>query len=168
MECAKQGYQTLLGKGSKLVGEHLWYNMEHYAKLTFLLPFHIHTKILAIRTEHLWEDTKKVDRYLGGDGKLINEGKIQSHGSEHYTVQSGLTRQGESIFCCVLSKEIEIYEQLLRNAINLLDSEKEEALHQLYHQCNILEMADRDEYNLTNGTNGVFSWSQWAKDKCLL
>ena len=47
-----------------------------------------------------------------------------SHGSESYKVRPNLTAQGKATLCCFLSDENQIYEDLMRRAINLSWEEK--------------------------------------------
>lgn len=47
-----------------------------------------------------------------------------THGSDKYHVKSKLTQRGKEIFCCYLSNENAIYEDLLLKAINLNDKQK--------------------------------------------
>ena len=64
-------------------------------------------------------------------------GHKYSHGSETYTVTSGLSKEGKEIICCHLSEDNQIFEDQVRKSVNLNKSEKEGYLNVLYADCGI-------------------------------
>lgn len=107
--------------------------------------------------EELWGDLTDLDRAQGGIGDFeSSEGFRYSHGSETYSVHSGLSKQGKVTFCCFLYKDNEIFESIVRRAVNLQEAEKEKYLDTLYEDCGI-----------TAEERAVgFSWPYWARQKC--
>lgn len=134
-ECFVRGSKTLRGQGRPFVASHLKMNYGFYAKDTF--GAYPERPVLVARTEHLWDDLKRIDLSLGGNGVFSSAGLAVTHGSEKRAVRDGLSQMGKEIICCYISNELSIYENLVRRAINLSPSEKEETLGQVYQDCGL-------------------------------
>jgi hypothetical protein len=65
-----------------------------------------------------------VEQLLGGSGDFSRAGKAHTWGSGEYHVHGGLSPIGVQTFCCFLAAEVQVYESLLRKAVNLSPSEK--------------------------------------------
>ena len=117
------------------------YNYQFYANHT--VDQYPDKHVLAIRTEHEWDDLVNLDQQLGGTGKFKKAGLHVSHGSETYQAAQ-LSEQGYHKLCCVLLNEMDIYRSLLLRAVNLNETAKRETLQSLYEKCNIKP-----------------SWSEW-------
>lgn len=88
------------------------YNYQHYAEQSIRrFP---EKDVFAIRTESLWSDIVEIDHLLGGNGtgfrrEQVNKGKRKL----------SLSKQSKTNLCCALVEELEIYEEVLRRAINI-------------------------------------------------
>ena len=135
VECSRMGVNALLGK-IRTGGIHFQFNYEHYLKYTLgQRPNHA---VAVIRTEHMWEDVIHLDQVLGGTG---NYGKVEgfkfTHGSENFTGahSTGISTSNTVFLCCLVSREMEIYQQMILKALNLDDEQKRETLNDLLGRC---------------------------------
>jgi hypothetical protein len=138
VECSRMGVNALLGK-IRTGGIHFEFNYEHYLKYTLgQRPNHA---VAVVRTEHMWEDVIHLDQVLGGTGKY---GKVEgfkfTHGSENFTGahSTGISTSNTVFLCCLISREMEIYQQMILKALNLDDEQKRETLNNLLDRCLIM------------------------------
>ena len=95
-----------------------------------------------------------------------------SHGSESYKVKSDLTAQGKAVLCCFLSNENQIYEDLMRRAINLSWEEKNKYVNMLYNDCRIGSNTSQILHNNNGSSNSngddnqSFNWVDWRSAGC--
>lgn len=139
LRCRKLARDLVDGTFLTNAAPHMHYNYKYYTHKT--LQKFPEKEVLAIRTEHEWDDLMALDRQLGGSGNYRRKENV-SHGSEHYNL-SPLSTQAYQKLCCVLEKEIDIYILILERSINLEESAKQESIQVLRDKC------------------GVTSWSQW-------
>jgi hypothetical protein len=190
-DCHKFGRDTLEGHGDK---GHAMMNYAYYSRITDSLP---NNPNLVLRTEYLWEDLIQTNALLmrraddsGNDHSsgsnrrndttwISNIRNISSHrethGSEGWNIKSTLTQRGKETFCCYLSDENQIYEDLVRSAVNLSEQQKKESLDSLYRDCGILPLqtttlksspaAGSSEIDY-DSTGSGFSWSDWRSRGC--
>jgi hypothetical protein len=121
------------------------YNYRYYASETVLK--YPDRPVMAVRTEHAWEDIISLDKQLGGTGNFTMAGLHYSHGSEKWTKDS-LSIEGYHILCCALRHEMETYMYLLNKAVNLKQEQKQESMEDLFEKCGI-----------------ALPWEEW-KDSC--
>ncbi len=163
--CYDRGKKTLLGKGRPSVASHLRLNYAFYGRHTFLKYPEI--PVLVARTETLWEDMMQIDQFLGGNGILPSSGSVHTHGSEKYSISSGLSKQGKKILCCFLATELAIYETLLRRAINLSPIEKEATANRVYDDCGVTNSSLAVKEPIVSQTDmgrTIFAWEKWANN----
>ena len=160
-DCFKLGSWTITGRGHFLVNDHLVVNYDEYAKVsTKAFPV---KEIFAIRTEKFWHDVEILEHALGGKKRAFQHLQNYSftHGSHEYVSKSRLDEEGKVSICCFLSDENEIYEDLMRRAVNIQEEEKIESLHKLYNDCGI-------KTNTTEAwTNQSFPWMKWKENGCV-
>jgi hypothetical protein len=162
----------------------------------------------VLRTEHLWDDVIQTNGLLMREeeeeaisssysvhnserktdddtwmSKMKNiSGHRETHGSENHMIKSTLTPRGKDIFCCHLSNENQIYENLLRSAVNLSEKQKEQSLKELYQDCGIIinNSQSPSRWKATSATNvgsssttwasiqssGGFGWEEWRSKGC--
>jgi hypothetical protein len=119
VECSKIGVDALLGRiGS--CGDHFEFNYEHYWKYSVgQRPDHA---IAVVRMEHMWDDIIQLDQLFGGTGNFgtYQEVKI-THRSEKNAVflSTDISDTNTIFLCCLIAREIEIYQQLILKAWNL-------------------------------------------------
>jgi hypothetical protein len=86
----------------------------------------------------MWEDVIHLDQVLGGTG---NYGKMEgfkvTHGSENFTGahSTDISTSNTVFLCCLISREIEVYQQMILKALNLDDEQKRETLNDLLGRC---------------------------------
>eukprot|EP00934_Nitzschia_sp_Nitz4_P006324 Nitzschia sp. Nitz4//scaffold224_size33420//73//1137//NITZ4_007885-RA/size33420-processed-gene-0.34-mRNA-1//-1//CDS//3329542635//6314//frame0 len=152
--CYQRGDRAFAGGESQYADSSPWgyNNYQFYGDISFLK--YPAVKILVLRTESLWEDTKNLDLWLGGDGNLgVGKESVleTSGGSESFTVKSELTSEWTKKLCCLMAHEIQLYEDLIRHSLNLMDSEKAETLTVVYEQCGVTG----------NVLSETFDWDGW-------
>eukprot|EP00980_Cylindrotheca_fusiformis_P011471 scaffold2659_cov107-Cylindrotheca_fusiformis.AAC.14 len=137
--CSLLGKRTLLGKANKISG-HMYFNYEFYWRKTMAKKPNL--KSLVVRTEHLWTDIDRVQEllWLGGDKSILeNHPRLNhTHGSEGHKRPDSIS-SGSSLkwLCCILTKEVEIYSNWIREAINLDDVSKQQTLLDLVKRCGV-------------------------------
>ena len=153
--CFDTARRTLVGQGSTLAASHLRMNYNYYHGLsTAQYP---DRPVLVLRTEQLWEDLSRVDRMLGGAGVFENAGIVYTHGSQSHVVHTDLSSRGKEVVCCYLASEMQLYEELLRRAINLFPVEMDATMGAVYRECGWGREGFEKEFS---------SWSAWARIKC--
>ncbi len=161
-DCYDLGLKAIQGKGSEMQGgHHLRYNYQFY-KNQVQHPYP-QMEVFVIRTETLWNDTDKLNHALGGNlGDITDE--IRRHQftfeSEAKIVKSGLSIEGKRYICCHLLQENEVFETILKDAVNLSEKEKIEYAKGLYDDCGVSE-CDLD--TTTNHKFIPFQWKEWKE-----
>jgi hypothetical protein len=96
--CAEIAHAMLTGTaGSEMarMSYHLAMNYRHYTRMTTIV--HPGSEIIVARTEHLWNDLKRLDIMLGGDGKSYGENLVYDHGSStRYRYRSSISTKAMS------------------------------------------------------------------------
>ena len=149
--CLDWGLKVLQGSGHSMTASHLNANYEHYARLTTVR--YPEREVFVVRTNQLWDDLLHLDRLLGGTGGFPNQ-TFFTHNSENYDVKgTGRPLSGEALVavCCTMWKELQLYESLLIQAVNLAQCEKDNSLWQLRRQCQM---------------DHLVSWSDWEGQTC--
>jgi hypothetical protein len=134
--CRWIALQYIQGKWSTRPGPHMHYNYEYYRNWTLLA--YPEKEFLAVRTTHEWQDMKALDIAMGGNGNFRRDGRKESHGSELFE-PSPLSTEAYQKLCCVLEREIEMYQDLVHHMINLNATEKEECMDDVKQKCGITE-----------------------------
>jgi hypothetical protein len=115
------------------------------------------------KTEVETAESSSDDR-SGGQDSLFPEVHVHSYGilSEWYPVKSCLSnKRNEIVFCCVLSDEVRIYEDLVWGAINPEDSEKHRYRSGgLYKDCGITMTPPSESIK---SHRHHFSWTKWRE-----
>ena len=161
LECTKLGIDVLLGRIHN-GGLHFEYNYEYYHEYT--IAQHPNHAIAVIRTEYIWDDVLQLETKLGGSSNFSNvKGFKFTHGSENYTTTTTTTTAASasdgstdistvnSLFlCCLMTREIEYYQQLILLALNLSEEQKSTSLSELLTTCGVttlklLENDDKDD-----------------------
>lgn len=95
--------------------------------------------IFATRQEHLWYDWRKINYLLGQVGDVItpldDNGKARDLSAVHQPVTRELSDRGGERLCKALQTEYTGYVHLLREAINLSDSDLQETLDEISLAC---------------------------------
>ena len=151
---------------------HLSTNYESYT--TWTTTRYAYKEVLVIRTEGLWNDVDALNHALVVSEENQTDHKNEtpslsfsytsrtniSHGSETFSVSSGISKEGRAILCCYLSNENKLFEELVRRAVNLAKLEKEKYPDRLYSDCEIpIE-------EIQHGGSNNFAWNQWRKTNC--
>lgn len=90
----------------------------------------------------------------------------ETHGSESYRVRSKLSPQGRRVMCCGLANEIQIYQELLQQAVNLSHRQKMESLHAIFVDCGVSVSALRVNGGNSSGNVDRFNWKIWHSKGC--
>eukprot|EP00531_Pseudo-nitzschia_arenysensis_P010848 CAMPEP_0116139552 /NCGR_PEP_ID=MMETSP0329-20121206/13373_1 /TAXON_ID=697910 /ORGANISM="Pseudo-nitzschia arenysensis, Strain B593" /LENGTH=435 /DNA_ID=CAMNT_0003634603 /DNA_START=15 /DNA_END=1322 /DNA_ORIENTATION=- len=128
----------IIKKTAYTVG-HVTMNYGYYYRLT--LQKYPQKDIVAIRTDHMWEDLQQLEYNLGGSaliqGNTTGHAEI-AHGSHAYPVSDKIKdSRGLQIICCAISSEAKIYIELIERAINLSAEQKQESLNAFQERCNL-------------------------------
>jgi hypothetical protein len=177
-DCFELGRKAITGEGnirsahilSHHYGHHLVNNYRWYIFHT--IEKYPEQEILVIRTEKLWEDIEKLNVALGGQRDDIDEDLkhyAYTYDSKEKSVTSGLTQMGKKYICCYLSDENIIFENILKDAVNIDELEKIQYAEELYKDCGILvpPPPTNNDDNATHTYEYVpFAWNEWKKDNC--
>lgn len=124
---------------------HYTSNYRWYTKLT--IDKRPDASLLVVRTEYLWEDTTKIEVALGGKKDSFDNAKsvAHSHGSEKYEVTAKLdTDRQKRAICCAIWDDLQAYQNIILNAINLNGEEKNEMMRLVWRDCGV----EVDEYDV--------------------
>jgi hypothetical protein len=179
VDCIKEGRNEIEGHGSART--HLFFNYAFYKRQADQIQ---QNPIYVLRTEHLWEDVIQTNRMLLGTAvsaasateqevdntlsdlmKLKNSNHMHTHGSEGYIVKSRLNQKQRETFCCYLSEENQIYENLLWAAVNLSSEQKFQTMMKLYQDCGILPPFNNET---RDGITSIKRQQQAGKDQNLM
>lgn len=133
--CRKVARKVVQGHGHKFYTGHLHFNYEYYANKT--IHRYPNKEVFVVRTDREIQDVEDLDRKLGGSGNLHGSVSIQTFGSESYKNKMALSKSGYQKLCCVLEKELAIYESLIERAKNLDRDEKERTVAEVHRSCGI-------------------------------
>eukprot|EP00533_Pseudo-nitzschia_delicatissima_P010217 CAMPEP_0116079070 /NCGR_PEP_ID=MMETSP0327-20121206/947_1 /TAXON_ID=44447 /ORGANISM="Pseudo-nitzschia delicatissima, Strain B596" /LENGTH=605 /DNA_ID=CAMNT_0003569673 /DNA_START=72 /DNA_END=1886 /DNA_ORIENTATION=- len=118
---------------------HLTFNYGYYYRRAFLK--YPQKDIVAIRTEHMWEDLQNLEYKLGGSALVQGNAtghKTVTHGSSKFGASEKLKdAKGIQVICCAISSESLIYIELLVRAVNLSREQKKESLTAFGERCNL-------------------------------
>lgn len=119
-ECSTIGVYALLGRiGS--CGNHFQFNYEHYWK--YAIGQSPDRSVAVVRMEHMWDDISLLDQHLGGTGNFGTDGG------------SNISDTNRIFLCCLIAREIDIYQQLILKAWNLHANQKRDSLTDMFNQC---------------------------------
>lgn len=155
-ECQVIGRELLTGRHYVHQLHHFYYNFEYYTSQTWDQQ-HREKPIAVIRTSHLWHDVARLEGFLGGDAAAVMENaQVRLNGSAQHP---SLTNPEEIVsLCCVLHRELAVYQKLVLAATNLYPEEKYETLMALHHKCNTAQHLTEDvEY---------WDWPSWYDTAC--
>ena len=161
---AFQGYVSprMLHKAQRKF-PHFFYNYQWYLERYFTMD--ATPDVVVIRTSHLWEDATAIDRALGGgDVAFRKPGTAYTHGSEKFQKndQDLLTEEHFTSLCCILHRDLQAYQWIVRMARNLKHEEKQETIQDLMQTCGFeYEKAPGDSVDLLS-----FSWEDWYQATC--
>ena len=169
-------------ESNPMVG-HVTLNYGYYYRRT--LAKHPSKDVVALRTEHLWEDLQGLEILVGGNATIHGTEtghKSQTHGSSKFvrsaTIDGTTTTTGDDdetgdgdglaaertrALCCAIASEIAIYRELIERATNLSGEQKKESLDALADKCG----DDMDRCG--GGGSGAAAatinsgWDQWIK-----
>ncbi|KAL7479235.1 hypothetical protein ACHAW6_004976 [Cyclotella cf. meneghiniana] len=165
MTCGELAHRLLSRTHPKPTPEwsHYSSNYRWYKKLT--LEKRPDAAVLVIRTEYLWEDATEIEVALGGhEGRFSDSAKKSvSHGSEKYQVTAKLEsgRQKRAV-CCAIYDDLQAYQDIILQAMNLREEEKEEMMQLVWNDCGV-KAADYED-GVVDGPN---FWEEWfVKKSC--
>lgn len=135
--CRKLGLKVLGGR--KRLLNHFQYNYGYYRRNTIKKrPNH---SVAVIRTENMWEDIMALDQMVGGTGNFTIVGTKVTHGSEKWAgktqYSADLSPTNTKYLCCILYSELDIYQELILEAVNLNDAQRRETLSNVLAHCQL-------------------------------
>lgn len=135
-DCRWMAREAIAGTNADLtvLAPHMFYNYEHYTDQS--LWKYPQQEILVLRAEHSQDDLTLLNSLL-----LLDTGKDPS---QYPVLQPPtalitpiVTQEAYGKVCCVLEKEIEIYESILSRAANLPQYAKEKTMENLRKKCGL-------------------------------
>jgi hypothetical protein len=141
-DCRWLAREIVSGKRDQIsLAPHAFHNYEFYSERAL---YGTTQEVLAIRMEQEQEDLMTLHNLMGGDPTAIMPQVTEP-------ATPSVTSQAYHKLCCVLYKEIAVYDTLLRRAVNLPQYKKDETIDDLRQKCGI-------PYNTEA------SWSTWRAD----
>ena len=112
----------------------------------------------------MWDDIVHLDKLLGGSGEFKMAGHKHTHGSEKYSVayDSTLSESNTIYLCCLIYKEIQVYQDMILKSLNLDHSQKRESLTSLLTRCHADETSEDIDNNLDLMVE-PYSWAGFRK-----
>jgi len=127
--------------------EHLSINYGFYYRRT--LAKRPRKDIVAIRTEHLYQDLQALEHSVGGTAKI--DGNSTGHRSETYNSDASVVSDTVTdpkrlqALCCAIASEAAIYIELIERASNLAPLQKKETLDAFSKKCNLDRCGEKQE-----------------------
>jgi hypothetical protein len=93
--------------------------------------------ILAIRTEHLWDDWTTANQWLGQRHEVVTFPSIQrrQQNQTKLPVTKDISPTGRKRLCCALKDEYKVYYDLVERAVNLDEQGRQEAYDLARRNC---------------------------------
>ena len=154
---AFQGYVApRLLKPSQRKFPHFLFNYQWYLE-RYMRSSH-KPDVIVIRTSHLWNDTTAVDHALGGGAIPFEQpGSAYTHGSERFRHHANsIQRHHLTTLCCLLHRDLQAYQWIVRMAMNLQRADKEDAIRDLMDTCGVPQQAMDEDSDLL-----AFLWEDW-------
>lgn len=128
-----------------LVAPHMEFNYEYYASKS--IRQYPAKEVWVVRLEHMEQDFIHLQRALGANtttetdlpSKMSHgiEGHMTSLLSPEGSIPSLLSPEAYQKLCCVLHKELQVYEEFLSNATNLHDYDRQESMQEVRTKCGL-------------------------------
>ena len=149
----------------KPINAHLWFNYRYYYQQTIrAFP---DKEILAIRTEHMWQDIVDLDIVTGGAGQFRTAGHVvnanRNSNSSNTQAADTTTRDNRNL-CCLLWHELELYQEIVVRAQNWNQGQKWETLYDVWDTCGIA--VDRQGIIGRSRNTMLVSWRDWHSAEC--
>lgn len=144
-DCRWMAREAVTGKNTDLtpLAPHMHYNYEFYAEQSlWKYPGH---EVFVLRAEHEHSDLASLEALLIDSAKE-DPSKFQPIPDGKPVVTPEVSTQAYGKLCCVLEKEIDIYESILRKAINFPLYVKDDTMENLRQKCGLPE---------------ELGWSEW-------
>jgi hypothetical protein len=132
--CKRLAYELVRGSGY-MYSYHLFCNYNYYQNVTLHTAQHPQDrKILAIRTEHMEDDWNSAERVIGGEKHVdVNVPHLNQHTKD--TKDAELSEKSQVLLCEALCDDIQIYKQILREAVNLNKRDFAQSMAELKTSC---------------------------------
>lgn len=121
-------------EGNVQVMVHLWGNYDK-----FVTPIHPDAKVYVIRKELLWDDWRHINKMLDPSRNVVVPTGMTSHvrdtKSVRQPVTTDLTDEGRGYLCASLGKEYDVFFSLLKRAVNLNETDLQEARELAHEHC---------------------------------
>ena len=143
-DCRWLAREAVAGTNADLavLAPHMYYNYEYYVEQT--LWKYSSQEILVVRTEHEQKDLNTLNALLlkntvAMEGDVSQQQQFAAAPSVPLLMTPTVTPEAYAKVCCVLEKEIEIYESILKQAVNLPIYVKEDTMDELRQKCGLSE-----------------------------
>ena len=160
MNCGQLANATLSPEQSGKLNHYTW-NYRWYKQFT--IDKRPEVPLLVVRTEYLWQDTTNIEEALGGNSSNFkNIHHTMSHGSEKYAVTAKLeTDLQRKAVCCAIYDDLQAYQDIILNALNLDTHVQRETMASVYRDCSV----DHDVYD-SDTLYGTKFWETWFASSC--
>ena len=140
-DCRWMAREVVAGTNVDLaaLAPHMHFNYEYYVEQS--LWKYPSQEILVVRAEHEQKDLNKLNSLLLADSTSEGMDTLQQPfpAPSAPLLTPTVTPEAYAKVCCVLEKEIEIYESILNQAINLPVYVKEDTMDDLRRKCGLSE-----------------------------
>lgn len=128
-ECHDRAWAAI--SGTEMHMRHNYYNFGYYLGQT--PP---NATLLAIRSEHLTEDWRSIERLIDGDEKSVDDEMFKHRNPSHKNEEDKyLSDESKLLLCQALCQEIQTYKEILNRSINLSEEQVQESLTELAEEC---------------------------------
>jgi hypothetical protein len=134
--CTEHARAAVDGNEPSMV--HFWGNYQKMAA-----PIHSKALVYVMRNEHLWQDWHSVNRMLDSTRGVHS---VQKHARDVQKVRQPVTRdlsdEGRAFLCGAIEKEYGVFFRLLERAVNLDETDIQEARDKAMQNCPSLKLFD--------------------------
>ena len=126
--------------------EHAFYNYQYYREA---VPSD--ARILVIRKSHITSDLNDLESFFGGgQDSLLEEPVPVFNSHDTKAVDLVLSNESKRLLCRELCNEIQVYKQILSEALNLDEVQLRVSLDELKVNCPLEAVEDRCHKNRIN------------------
>lgn len=149
-------------EGAKGSGMDLYFNYQYYLEG---IPFN--SNIMAIRSEHAFEDWSSIESSIGGSKDVLRGMEALLNDNEKDELWTTVDEQSRELLCRHLCNEIQVYKKILSVSVNLNEKQTQEALEGLKDSCPVEATVSLCDSPLPDITQKLYESRGYSRDQTL-
>ena len=149
-------------EGAKGSGLDLYFNYQYYLEG---IPYN--SDIMAIRSEHAFEDWSSIESSIGGSKDVLRGMEALLNDNEKDELWATVDEQSRGLLCRHLCNEIQVYKKILSVSVNLNEKQIREALEELKDSCPVEATVSLCDSPLPDITQKLYESRGYSRDQTL-